>query len=71
MNEDWVRRKRMAEREKEKRRMQQQERLRKIMKDRGINYVYELFDDEMIALDIALCIQETVPEVREDMEGEE
>jgi len=45
--------------------------LRKIMKDRGINYVYELFDDEMIALDIALCIQETVPEVREDMDGEE
>ena len=71
MNEDGVRRKRMAEREKEKRRMKQQERLRKIMKDRGINYVYELFDDEMIALDIALCIQETVPEVREDMDGEE
>ena len=71
MNEDWDRRKRMAEREKEKRRMKQQERLRKIMKDRGINYVYELFDDEMIALDIALCIQETVPEVREDMDGEE
>ena len=71
MNEDWERKKRMAEREKGKLRMKQQERLRKIMKDRGINYVYELFDDEMIALDIALRIQETVPEVQEDMAGEE
>lgn len=71
MNEDWERRKRMAEREKEKRIMKQQERLRKIMNDRGINYVYELFDDEMIALNIALRIQETVTEVQEDMAGEE
>ncbi len=71
MNEDWERRKRMAEREKEKRIMKQQERLRKIMNDRGTNYVYELFDDEMIALNIALRIQETVTEVQEDMAGEE